>query len=342
MANFIKNTWYVAAWKNEISNKPLPRTLLNEAIVFYRGADGKVRALSDKCAHRAAPLSLGQIEGNDLRCAYHGVKFNGEGQCVEVPGQAHVTQKMCVRSYPVEEKDSLVWIWMGNPARSDPSLIVSLPWQSSESWKWKPGYVKYAANYQLIIDNLLDLSHVSFVHLRTLGTAATAQQKPEVSETQKGLRIAYWDLNSDVTPLHEKSGMTGKVDRWLIFNWQPPAIFMLDSGSCPTGTGAPAGVRQNGIEFRNTSIQTPETEGSTHYFWTQARNFKLLDAELTDSIHEQVALAFEEDRVIIEAQQHNISSQDPSGNSSDFIGIRADAGPLKARKLLINAITNDQ
>jgi phenylpropionate dioxygenase-like ring-hydroxylating dioxygenase large terminal subunit len=334
---FIRHAWYVAAWAHELSNKPLARTLLGESVVMYRGSDGLPVALEDRCCHRAAPLSLGKVEGNCIRCMYHGLKFDSGGQCVEIPAQPQVPKQMCVKAYPLHEKDGFVWIWMGDPAMADASKIVDLPWQSSQEWRWKPGYVKYEANIQLIIDNLLDLSHVSFVHLSTLGTAQTAQSDPKYEDIEGGIMISRWDINSDPTPLHAKAGMSGKVDRWLNFRWYPPGIFLLDSGSCPTGTGAPEGKRINGIQFRNTSIQTPETQYTTHYFWTHARDFKLDEDSLTDTVHDQINTAFEEDRVIIEAQQKKLRQQP----DAKIIGIRADAGPNRARQLIDQALERE-
>ncbi len=332
---FITNSWYVAAWDHEVvAGRLLARTFLKQPVVLYRKADGSVAALEDRCRHRAAPLSLGRIEGDTLRCMYHGLRFDASGRCVEVPGQDVISDRMRVRSFPVVEKDHFLWIWMGDPAKADPATIVDLPWQSSGDWVWKPGYVGYQAHYQLIVDNLLDLSHLSFVHLGTLGTGATALQKPTVEAIPGGLRLSYWDLASHPTPLHARAGMSGPVDRWLIFDWYPPALFLLDAGATAAGTGAREGRRLGGVAFRNTSIQTPESETTTHYFWTHARNFQTDDAALTDAIHAQVFAAFEEDRVVIEAQQRNLCLHP----DASMVAIAADAGPLKARRLIEAAL----
>jgi phenylpropionate dioxygenase-like ring-hydroxylating dioxygenase large terminal subunit len=336
---FIKNAWYVAAWDHEVQpGQRLSRTLLGERVVLFRGQDGRAFALEDRCCHRAAPLSLGRVEGNCIRCMYHGLLFSGEGRCVEIPAQDVIPPQMAVKSYALHEKDHFLWIWMGDPAEAVPASVVDLPWQSGPEWRWKPGYVKYSANIQLIIDNLLDLSHLSFVHLKTLGTSQTAMSKPEYSDIPGGLAINRWDLGSDPTPLHKAAGMSGKVDRWLNFRWFPPAMFLLDSGSCPAGTGAPEGKRTGGIQFRNTSVQTPETVDTTHYFWTHARDFRLEDEALTDQIHAQVEAAFEEDRVIIEAQQAVLKES----RGRPLFGIQADAGPARARRLIQEALEAEE
>ncbi|MES2939834.1 MAG: aromatic ring-hydroxylating dioxygenase subunit alpha [Pseudomonadota bacterium] len=335
---FIRNAWYVAAWDHELqAGTPLARTLLGERVVLYRDAAGRPVALEDRCCHRAAPLSLGRVEGDCIRCMYHGLKFDANGRCVEIPAQAHVPPQAAVRAFTVCEQDHFVWIWMGERELAGDSRPPAIPWQSDAGWCWKPGYMHYRANIQLITDNLLDLSHLSFVHLATLGTPQTAQTQPAYREIEGGVEVSRWDIDSAPTPLHAKAGMQGKVDRWLVFRWYPPGTFLLDAGSCPTGTGAPQGVRQGGIQFRNTSIQTPETAHTTHYFWTHARDFRLDDEALTDEIQAQVAAAFEEDRVVIEAQQEVLRTRAPG----PIVGIVADAGPRMARRLIELRLAQD-
>lgn len=334
---FIRNAWHVAAWDFEVSAaRPLARTLLGRPVVLYRDTTGRPVALADRCCHRATPLSLGQVEGDCIRCMYHGLVFDRRGRCVSIPAQPQVPPNASVPAYEVCEQDHFVWIWMGDTG-AGPHPPPSIPWQSDAAWKWKPGYVHYKANVQLIIDNLLDLSHVSFVHTSTLGTPRTAETQPVYREIDGGLEVSRWDIDSVPTPLHAKAGMSGQVDRWLVFRWYPPAVFLLDAGACPTGTGAPQGVRQGGIQFRNTSIQTPETEHTTHYFWTQARDFRIDDDALTEQIHAQVEAAFEEDRRIIEAQQRRLRAD---GNGP-FVAIAADAGPNRARRLIVRRLRQE-
>src|SRR6267154_2694354 len=122
---FLRNSWYVAAWNHElIDGKKLARTILERPVVIYRGESGKVVALDDRCCHRAAPLSMGRIEGDDIRCMYHGMKFDPSGKCIQIPGQDMIPAKLGVRSYPVVERYNLIWIWMGEAEKADPNLIV--------------------------------------------------------------------------------------------------------------------------------------------------------------------------------------------------------------------------
>ena len=167
---FLKNCWYVAAWDHElIDGKLLPRTLLEERVLLYKGESGKVVALKDRCCHRGAPLSLGRLEGDCVRCMYHGLKFDATGKCIQIPGQDHIPAKLGVRSYPVVERDHLIWIWMGDPELANEDDILDFPYLREPQWKGIPGYLHYDANYLLIVDNLSDFAHLAFVHTKTLG-----------------------------------------------------------------------------------------------------------------------------------------------------------------------------
>ena len=133
---FLRNSWYVAAWNHElIDGRKLARTILERPVVIYRGASGKVVALDDRCCHRAAPLSMGRIEGDDIRCMYHGMKFEPGGKCIQIPGQDMIPPKLGVRSYPVVERYNLIWIWMGDIEKADPNLIVDYPPLADPKWR---------------------------------------------------------------------------------------------------------------------------------------------------------------------------------------------------------------
>lgn len=333
---FIRNCWYVAAWDIEVpAEAMLARTLLGDPVLLYRDSQGRAVALEDRCCHRAAPLSLGKKEGDCVRCMYHGMKFDPTGACVEIPGQDTIPAKACVRSYPVVERDRLVWIWMGEPARANPDDIVAFPWHGSSDWRMKPGYLHYQAGFQLIVDNLLDFSHLAFVHPTTLGTSSAADLKPAIERDTQGngtLTITRWYLNDEMPNLHKRvASFEGKVDRWQIYQWSPPALLRMDAGSAPTGTGAPEGQRvPQALQFRHTSIQTPETETTSHYWFCQARNFALNDDKMTEQIFADVLVAFEEDRRMIEGQQKILNAVP----GRPMIPIAADAGLNQARWLL--------
>jgi len=185
---FLRNAWYVAAWNHElIDGKKLARTILEQPIVIYRGASGQVVALDDRCCHRAAPLSMGRIEGDDIRCMYHGMKFDPAGKCIQIPGQEMIPPKLGVRSYPVVERYNLIWIWTGDAERADPGLIVDYPPLSDPKWRGLPGYMHYKANWLLIVDNLSDFAHLAFVHTNTLGGPKNTPTRPSRSRSKNSM-----------------------------------------------------------------------------------------------------------------------------------------------------------
>ena len=167
---FVYNAWYIGAWADEVKPRGvLGRVLLELPVVFYRTEDGTALALEDRCCHRALPLSHGCVIGDQLQCGYLGLIYDRDGVCVKVPGQERVPAKAKVRSYPVVEQDEMLWIWMGEPALADPALIVRHPWHNDPAWTWIKDRYSINANYQLITDNLMDLTHVGYVHQRTIG-----------------------------------------------------------------------------------------------------------------------------------------------------------------------------
>jgi phenylpropionate dioxygenase-like ring-hydroxylating dioxygenase large terminal subunit len=278
-------------------------------VVLYRGEDGRAIALEDRCCHRAAPLSFGRREGENLRCMYHGLLFDPTGQCIEVPNHDRVPHGFRVRSYPIEERHRLIWIWPGDPAKADRDAIPDTHWLDDAGWRAKTGYLRYQANYRLIVDNLLDFSHLTYVHPTTLGSPAIAAAMPEVERNPTGLRITRSYPSIEPVPFHAKvGGFTGKVDMWQIYDWFAPSMIQMDAGSAPAGEGAPEKRPPGAIEFRHHSMITPETERTSHYFFAQPRNFGLEDAALDDTVLGQVLTAFNEDRRMIESQQRVIDA----------------------------------
>jgi phenylpropionate dioxygenase-like ring-hydroxylating dioxygenase large terminal subunit len=307
---FIKNIWYVGAWEHEVSKDRLfSRTITGVPVLMYRKEDGSVIAMEDRCCHRGAPLSLGRREGDCVRCMYHGLKFDASGQCVEAPAQQRIPIQAKVKTFPIVQRHRWIWVWMGDPGKADPELIPDTQWLDHPEWRSLDGYVHYDVNYLLICDNLLDFSHLPFVHPTTLGGGAEyAAAQPKVERIENGVRITRWALNIDPPPFAAAvKNWGGKVDRWNIYNFTLPATLLMDSGMAPAGTGATNGHREGAIEFRGCQAITPGTESSTHYFFAHPHNFSIDEPEVTRSIHESVVKAFEEDRDIITAQHKSLA-----------------------------------
>lgn len=310
---FLTNCWYMAAWDHElIDGKLLARTLLEQPVLLYKGDSGKVVALDDRCCHRGARLSNGRMEGDDIRCMYHGLKFNPEGRCIQIPGQDNIPKGLGVRSYPVLERQHIVWIWTGDPALADPAKIVDIPYLDSPDWRGLPGYMHYDANYLLIVDNLSDFAHLAFVHAKTLGGSEeyAFKSKPvAVERLDDGFRVERWHMNAPCPPFHKKvvRGVP-MVDRRNIGRMYVPGIFFLESLFGPAGKGLERGNREGAKEYRNCQFFTPETRRSTHFFWNYLHDYSLGDPTIARSLHDSMVEGFMEDKHIIEAQQKTLDA----------------------------------
>ncbi|WP_321847136.1 MULTISPECIES: aromatic ring-hydroxylating dioxygenase subunit alpha [Paraburkholderia] len=329
---FVRNSWYVAAWADEIGQKPFPRTLLGEPVVLFRTMDGTVAALEDRCCHRALPLHHGDVVGNSLRCAYHGLEYDCSGQCTRVPGQSKIPTKAKVRSYPVVEKDDLIWIWMGGPDLADVANVPAYPWHSDGRWRYRKNTYLIEANHLLIYDNLLDLTHLGYVHKHTIGGDAETHfaADTKTTRTTKGVRVERWMLDSIPPPTYTAAYQFGTehVDRWQEIEFEP-GLVRIFTGAKDVGAGAPEGNRDDGYGFRGLNAMTPETEHSTHYFWSAAHNFRIDETEVTDEIYRNIVATFNEDKEIIESQYH--SMQRTPGR--EFVDIAFDIGPVQARRV---------
>ena len=304
---FLKNCWYVGGWDHEVMDgKLLERRLLNQPVVFYRGESGQIVALDNRCCHRGAKLSQGRIEGDCVRCMYHGLKFDASSKCVQIPGQDRIPPQLGVKSYPVVEKQHLLWIWMGEPALADPSTILDVPYLEDPNWKGIPAYLHYDANYLLIVD-----------------------------------RVVRWHMNSDPPPFLRKviPNKSDKVDRRNIARMLVPGIFLMETLFAPAGAGAEKGERIEGTrEFRNCQFMTPETERTTHFFWNYLNDFEGADYTISMSLLDSLIEGFMEDKEIIEEQQKMLDA-DPSFK---LVAVAADVALSHFRYVMDKLIQAEQ
>ncbi|MDO9279313.1 MAG: aromatic ring-hydroxylating dioxygenase subunit alpha [Polaromonas sp.] len=330
---FPLDRWYVAGFSWELKDKPLARTILSRPMVIFRAQDGTVAALQDRCCHRDLPLSCGTIEGVGLRCGYHGLLFDTAGQCVEIPGQDRVPAKACVLSYPLRERDQILWVWVGVTPDSVPvDEPPPYPFHSDTDYKFGGGVYHYDAPWQLIHDNLLDLSHLGYVHLKTIGGNPTLHMnaKVKVESTDETVRVIRLMPESDPPPTYAQAWpFSGKIDRWQEVEFHPSHCAIW-TGAMDHGTGSYDDPARYGFHMRGFHGVTPETATTTHYFWTIATNPHPDRADVTQLVVDQTAATFEEDKVIIEAQYQNQLRQGPGAN----IDIHVDAGPNRARRLI--------
>ena len=306
---FVRNCWYVAAMDHEVTRTMRRRILLDEPVVLFRTETGKPVALEDRCCHRQAPLSMGRLAGNVVTCPYHGLQFDTTGACIRVPSQDLVPKGARVKSYPLVEKYHWVWIWMGDPAQADPALIEDFHWREDPAWRSTGSYLHVEGNYLLVVENLLDTTHLAFLHPTTLGTDAFARSEFDVKREGDRITVTRWLMNELPAQFHKQMGEFPdgvKVDRWQVTHYGPPAFVKLDVGSSPVGTGARQGDRSKGVNMWNLNAITPETEKTTHYFWAQAWNFRLDEPWIGDMLKQQIHTIFLEDLGMIQAQQRNM------------------------------------
>ena len=335
---FLKNCWYVAAWDHEISDGLLARTILDRPVVLFRSPDGTPHSLEDRCCHRGLPLSLGRLGDDTVRCGYHGLEFGFDGACVGVPGQSTIPPGARVRSYPVVEKWRWVWIWMGDPALADEALVPDYHWNDDPQWTAYGDVFHVAGDYRLMVDNLLDLSHIQFLHKTTLGAAGDQDAEIEVRRTDDNVFVDRWVMDTAPAPMYALVlGTDANVDRWQKITYTPPSYVVIDAGSALAGTGARDGDRSQGAETYSNHTLTPETETSTHYFWHHARNFRLGDDDFTEQLRGVFASALQEDVVAITAQQRSI---DANGDRPS-IDINVDNCSRQARRLLEHRIDKE-
>jgi vanillate O-demethylase monooxygenase subunit len=337
---YVRNAWYVAAWDHEVTRQMRRRILLDEPVVLFRTDTGKAVALEDRCCHRQAPLSMGRLANDIVTCPYHGLQFDITGKCVKVPSQDLIPKNAFVKSYPVVEKGHWIWIWMGDPARADPAKIEDFHWMDDPAWRSSGSYLHVAGNYLLIVENLLDTTHLPFMHPTTLGTDAFARSEFDVKREGDRITVTRWLMNELPAAFHKQMGDFPdgmKVDRWQVTHFGPPAFVKLDVGSSPVGTGARQGDRSKGMNMWNLNAITPETEKTTHYFFAQAWNFKLGEKWIGDMLRQQIHTIFLEDQAIIEAQQRNMDL-----GPSPAVGLGQDKAWTAMRGIVQRLIAEEQ
>jgi vanillate O-demethylase monooxygenase subunit len=340
---FVRNCWYVAAWSRDVATAPVARTVLGENIVLFRMANGDVSALEDLCPHRLLPLSQGSVIGDSIRCGYHGLTFDGAGQCIAAPTQDSVPSGACVRAYPVAEKLGLVWIWMGDAESADPAAIYDLPQYHEPSWGVAHGDALYVkASYLLLCDNLCDPTHVNYVHPTTLGDPDIVDAPVAFEETGWGVRTSRWTPDAAPVGFFKAFGdFTGNVDRWQIYNMHVPSIAIIDFGSMATGTGSHQGGGEGRIQVFSCHFMTPETESTCFDYWLHVRNFAPDDASIGEGISDQFRIAFAEDKVVLEQIQIEEQNFARRTDGAKRVGLDLDASAGLFRHLVTQRIREE-
>jgi len=311
MEPLVRNAWYIAAWVHELDDGPIARKIMGEAMVLFRDSDGKASALEDRCCHRGVKLSLGKTVDLGLQCGYHGLVFDGSGACVDNPGEK-LNPSYQVRAFPAVERQKMIWVWTGEPARADESQIVDFPYPDREGeWNFHFGRYEIEANYMFMIDNLMDLTHLGYVHLSTIGGHPDEQNIAELDtvRTDRGAKYVRWMMNSTPPPAFVKAGkFDGPVDRWGEFEYIAPGTVLQWAGAHDAGTGGREDRNKpGGLVFRIIHQATPADDTSYHYFFASAVRGQPTEGAANIAFHEANREAFLEDKLFIEAQQDAVS-----------------------------------
>lgn len=326
---FLKNTWYAAGWAHDLKDQPAAKTILGEPIVFYRDSVGTISALHDACPHRFAPLSRGKIAGDHIICPYHGLEFSSAGQCVRNPhGNGAVPKALSVRSYPLVERYGMIWIWMGDAEGADRSALPELPTLEDPVFSWVHGNLHVQSNYELVTDNLLDLTHVEFLH-PLLASPGNSERTTYRCATEGDIVRSFYDVRSEpITGLFQLLWTNSESHAALhaYMHWYLPSNLYLDVGMV---SDEPDG----GPKIPTVHLLTPETEDSTHYYWAAGRNRQHDNQEVAGMLHFGTQSAFEnEDEPMIRAARSRMKSNDLFSHKPALLPM--DEGAVRARRIL--------
>lgn len=324
---FITNAWYVAAWGHEIGHELNQRWIIGEPLVLYRTQAGEVVALDDRCPHRRASLSKGTLVNDEVQCGYHGITFDCSGACVRIPGQEKIPASMKTRRYPVVEKWQWIWVWMGDPDAADESLLpANFELNDAPGWTATGGALEVQANYQLLTDNLLDLTHETYVHGKTIGNSSIVETPMDYEVQGDEVHVSRIMRNTPPPPLFKRVGkFEGNIDRWQLIRFQAPANVSIDARGYEVGAEEPT------LRWFSLNSITPIDERTSMYYWTITRSFDTENETLSSLINEKILATFLEDVEVLEAQQRLIET-DRRGLAD--ISIRADSGSISARRIV--------
>lgn len=335
---FLRNCWYAAGWSDEIGETAIRRRILGEQIALYRLADGSAIAIADRCPHRFASLSQGRVVADAIECPYHGLRFDRNGACVLNPhGDGMIPPGVGVTAYPLIERYGALWIWPGDPSLARAEDIPNFSYLEDAAFTCSHGYLSVAANYQLVCDNLLDLSHVPFLHPFLANPEATSRTRVDVRQDGSAVWSYFWLDDEPITPLFQMVWESGSAngDQRAHMRWTPPSNLFLDLGMNEVGCGP-----ETGPSLPNSHFLTPETEDRTHYFWAIGRDRKRDDAAIGQSIHDGTEKAFiMEDEPMVARVQENMAGE-------DFWALRplilaGDGAALRARRMLAQKIKRE-
>ena len=337
---FMRNGWYVACWESDLTERPLERTIIGEPVVVFRDGQGKIGALIDRCPHRGVPLSMGKVVDGTLQCAYHGLRFDCSGTCVKNPHSEGRPESLRTTSFAAHSVHGIVWVWMGDVQQADPAAIPDYSWFAPDNPKYAVvrGSLLIKADYRLVIDNLLDLSHAEYLHANTVGTAGSSGAvKSSVVLGDAQVTVLRKVMNLMPSPVWRNVWKhSERIDQESNMTWRAPSNLLLDLAAM-----VPDQPRIAGGHLPSAHLLTPEGADSTRYHFAFARDFLIDDQDYSDRLIAFGTKAFnEEDRPVIEAAHQRISAAGAGFWLSSFtVG---DRGTARARRMLDQLIAAEK
>jgi vanillate O-demethylase monooxygenase subunit len=337
---FLRNTWYVAARAQHVTREFLVRDILSEPVLMYRKENGEAVAIGNRCPHRFAPLSMGKLVGDAVECGYHGLQFDCSGACVLNPhGDGKIPRNAAVKTYPIVERYGFIWIWMGSPEKADPSLIPEFSHLADPKFTSVGDEMIQEANYELVVDNLMDLSHAMFLHADYQKTDMFLTAKHDVEQIGNSLHSRRVVPGTKPPPSFKSSleDPDQPVDYWLNVRWDAPGLCVLDIGVVSAGRPQEEGIRRYG-----THLVTPETEYRTRYYYASSRNYRLNDKKADEELQKWQEVGFhQQDKPMIEAVQNMM------GEATDLLSMKpillsVDGASIRARRILNQMVAAEQ
>jgi vanillate O-demethylase monooxygenase subunit len=352
-----RNAWYVAATSREIARgEILARTICEEHVALFRGHDGTVATLIDQCPHRLYPLSAGTVTGNVLRCGYHGLVFDGSGRCIEIPSQQEIPARACARAFPVREAHGLIWLWPGDPAIAETTPLPAFETGAgylagldlsfldpSDTWGVAgPHLIEVQADFMLAVDNLLDLTHVAYVHAKTFDNGGVLGSERIIKPVGANQLVDFFRFKNPMSaPLRAAYMLDPAVplyDSFLETYWQSPSVMVLVHGAVPEGRDR----ETEGTIVAGINCITPATRDTCHYFWSQSVYRNLNDGAVRDMWEAATKVAFAEDEAVLRAQQANLTrfGNPDLGNGVGMV-LKADKAIVLARRIVARMVREE-
>jgi phenylpropionate dioxygenase-like ring-hydroxylating dioxygenase large terminal subunit len=337
---FLRNAWYVAAWDHEVTRELSAVRIIGDSIVLYRTEAGEPVALEDACPHRKLPLSMGRIVGDEVECGYHGMVFDRAGSCTRIPGVKRVPPSVCVRGYPAVSLYGLIWIWMGDPAHARAEKIVGVDHWTDPAWgRNQGGSMTVDCNYLYVTDNLLDPSHVAWVHRTSFGNEDRVDEPVQTEVSAAGVVAARWLHDVEVAPFYAPLvAFAGRCDRLQHYEVRFPSHAIIRALFVPAGSGGHGRpIHEKALMMDSYNFITPIDADHSRYFWFQMRNFSPGDQRISTIMDDAVRDAFAEDRVILNAVHRGFANQ-----ATPNIDLAIDRAPLQFRRALNGLIAAER